>query len=187
MSDQKQLTLILKKWQQGDKQAFDELMPEVYTQLRQVAQRQLKQGRNSIQCTELISEAYLKMLDITAINWQDRAHFFAMAARTMRRILVDRYRQKSAGKRGSDLTLLTLTSADSVTDQAQNNEVELDALEDALITLEQFDAALADLVTMKFYGGMTYREMAAVLEVSERSIRRNWTVARMWLNRELNS
>ncbi|TDR20553.1 ECF-type sigma factor [Marinicella litoralis] len=183
MTDKQQLTLMLKKWQAGDQNALDQLIPQVYQELRRLAKIQLNQGKNSIQCTELISEAYLKLVDITAMDWQDRTHFYSMAARTMRRVLVDRYRKRNTNKRGNDLTLHTLVEEDT----QQSNAVELDALEDALLKLEQFDPELAEIVTLKFYGGLSHQEIASVVDSSERTIRRDWSVARLWLNRELSS
>ena len=106
-----------------------------------------------------------------------------MAARTMRRVLVDRYRQRNTDKRGNDLTLQTLVEEDT----QQTHAVELDALEDALLKLEQFDPELAEIVTLKFYGGLSHQEIAGVVDSSERTIRRDWSVARLWLNRELNA
>ncbi len=183
MSDKKQLTLILKQWQAGDHEALDQLIPEVYQELRNLAKGQLQKGNNSIQCTELISEAYLRLIDINSIDWQDRTHFFSMAARTMRRVLVDRYRKKNTNKRGNNLTLHTLIEENV----EQANVVELDALEDALLNLEQFDPNLAEIVTLKFYGGLSHQEIANVMTSSERTIRREWSVARLWLNRELSA
>jgi RNA polymerase sigma factor (TIGR02999 family) len=186
MKDKPQLTLMLKQWQAGDQQALDELIPAVYQELRHLAKAQLNQGKNSIQCAELISEAYLRLIDIDSIEWQDRNHFYSMAARTMRRVLVDRYRQKNTEKRGSRLTLLTLSDVDKRGDDSTQQILELDALEDALLTLEKFDPHLTEVVTLKFYGGLTHHEIASVLGSSERSVRRDWSVARLWLNRELN-
>ena len=183
MTDKQQLTLMLKQWQAGDQAALDQLIPQVYQELRRLAKLQLNQGKNSIQCTELISEAYLKLVDINAMDWQDRTHFYSMAARTMRRVLVDRYRQRNTDKRGNDLTLQTLVEEDT----QQTHAVELDALEDALLKLEQFDPELAEIVTLKFYGGLSHQEIAGVVDSSERTIRRDWSVARLWLNRELNA
>lgn len=186
MKDKPQLTLMLKQWQAGDQQALDELIPAVYQELRRLAKAQLNQGKNSIQCAELISEAYLRLIDINSIDWQDRNHFYSMAARTMRRVLVDRYRQKNTDKRSANLTLLTLSDADKNDLDSVQQILALDALEDALLTLENFDPHLTEIVTLKFYGGLTHHEIASVLGSSERSVRRDWSVARLWLNRELN-
>lgn len=182
MTDKQHLTLMLKQWQAGDQNALDELVPQVYQELRRLAKAQLNQGKNSIQCTELISEAYLKLIDIKAMDWQDRTHFYSMAARTMRRVLVDRYRKKNTDKRGHNLTLHTLVEENV----EQTKEVELDALEAALLKLEQFDPSLAEIVTLKFFGGFSHQEIASVINSSERTIRREWSVARLWLNRELS-
>lgn len=186
MTDKRHLTLMLKQWQAGDQNALDELIPKVYQELRRLAKLQLNQGKNSLQCTELISEAYLKLVDIKAMDWQDRTHFYSMAARTMRRVLVDRYRKKNTNKRGNNLTLQTLVEDTAEPKGELAKGVELDALEDALLKLEQFDPNLAEIVTLKFYGGLSHQEIASLLNASERTIRREWSVARLWLNRELS-
>ncbi len=182
MTDKQQLTLMLKQWQAGDEQALNQLMPEVYQQLRQLASQQLNRGNNSIQCTELISEAYLKLIDIHSMDWRDRTHFYSMAARTMRRVLVDRFRRKNTHKRGNDPTLLTLTEMA----EESPKTIQLDELEDALLKLESFDPQLSEIVTLKFYGGLSHQEIAQALSSSERTIRREWAVARLWLNQQLN-
>ncbi len=177
------ITKLLNRWQAGDSQALDEIIPHVYQQLRQLAQIQLRNNnKNSIQCSELVAEAYLRLIDVKNINWNDRNHFFSVAARTMRRVLVDNYRKKKSNKRGNNQTLLTFKED---TNGSQENSIELDKLEDALSALEKLDARQAEIVTMRFFGGLKNAEIAEILSVSERTIKRDWAVARLWLFREL--
>lgn len=177
-----QVTLLLNRWQAGDKAALDNLIPMVYQELRQLAKAQLKRNNNSIQCTELVSEAYMRLVDTQNINYNDRTHFFSMAARTMRRVLVDSYRKKQANKRGNNQTLLTFYD-DSNAENKQT--IKLDELEEALLKLEKLDATQAEIVTLRFFGGLKSQEIADVLNISTRTIRREWAMARIWLHRQL--
>ncbi len=181
MTDRGLVTVLLGQWQSGDLQALDELMPVIYEELRLLARAQLnREQKNSIQCTELVAEAYLRLVDADQCDWQDRNHFFSVAARIMRRVLVDQYRKRSAKKRGQDLTLLTYQD-DLLKEDA--TALELDVLEDALSALEQLDERQADIVTMKFFAGMNNQEIATVLDVSTKTVSRDWSVARLWLFR----
>ncbi len=178
-----QVTRLLNRWQAGDQAALDSLIPQVYTELRDLAQAQLNRNKkNSIQCTELISEAYLRLVDVSTVDWKDRTHFFSMAARTMRRVLVEQFRKSNADKRGNNQTLLTFKD-----DINPNNEqtIQLDCLDEALQKLEQLDSRQADIVTMKFFGGLSNDEIAGILSVSSKTIQREWAVAKLWLFREL--
>ena len=177
-----QVTLLLNRWQAGDKQALDNLIPMVYQELRQLAKAQLQRNNNSIQCTELVSEAYMHLVDTQNINYNDRTHFFSMAARTMRRVLVDNFRKKKTYKRGNNQTLLTFFD-DSTTDK--KSAIALDELEDALTKLEQLDATQAEIVTLRYFGGLKSQEIADILNISTRTIRREWAMARIWLHRQL--
>ncbi len=177
-----QVTLFLNRWQAGDKQALDNLIPMVYQELRQLAKAQLQRNNNSIQCTELVSEAYMRLVDTQNINYNDRTHFFSMAARTMRRVLVDNFRKKKTYKRGNNQTLLTFFD-DSTTDK--KSAIALDELEDALTKLEQLDATQAEIVTLRYFGGLKSQEIADILNISTRTIRREWAMARIWLHRQL--
>jgi len=178
-----QVTILLNRWQEGDQAALDQLIPEVYQQLRELATAQLnKNNKNGLQCTELVSEAYLRLIDVNNVDWQNRTHFFSMAARTMRRVLVDNFRSNNANKRGNNQTLLTFK------EDLQSNSTEslnLDDLECALVKLEELDSNQADIVTLKYFGGLTNKEIADVQAISERTVYRNWSVARLWLYREL--
>jgi RNA polymerase sigma factor (TIGR02999 family) len=178
-----QVTLLLNRWQAGDKESLDNLIPLVYQELRRLAKSQLQRNNNSIQCTELVSEAYMRLVDTQNINYNDRTHFFSMAARTMRRVLVDKFRQKNTHKRGNNPTFLTFID-DSTADNT--GSIKLDELEEALIKLEILDATQAEIVTMRFFGGLKSKEIAQVLDVSTRTIRREWAMARIWLHRQLN-
>ena len=184
MTDNKtiQVTLLLNRWQAGDKHALDSLIPMVYQELRQLAKAQLQRNNNSIQCTELVSEAYMRLVDTQNINYNDRTHFFSMAARTMRRVLVDSFRKKKTDKRGNNQTLLTFYE-DSSADNTQ--PIQLDELEEALVKLEKLDATQAEIVTLRFFGGLKSQEMADILNISTRTIRREWAMARIWLHRQL--
>jgi RNA polymerase sigma factor (TIGR02999 family) len=177
-----QVTLLLNRWQAGDKAALDNLIPMVYQELRGLAIAQLKRNNHSIQCTELVSEAYIRLVDTQNVNYNDRTHFFSMAARTMRRVLVDSYRKKQSDKRGNNQTLLTFYE-DSTAESKQT--IKLDELEDALIKLEKLDETQAEIVTLRFFGGLKSQEISEVMKVSTRTIRREWTMARIWLHRQL--
>ncbi|WP_154223668.1 sigma-70 family RNA polymerase sigma factor [Marinicella rhabdoformis] len=178
-----QVTLLLNRWQAGDQQALDKLIPQVYSELHRLAQIQLQRNKkNSIQCTELISEAYLRLVDADSVDWQNRTHFFSMAARTMRRVLVEQYRKNNANKRGNNQTLLTFKEEFSPNN---DNAIQLDTLDSALLKLEQLDSRQAEIVTMKYFGGLTNEEIAEVLSVSSKTVQRDWSVAKLWLFREL--
>jgi len=178
-----QVTLLLNRWQNGDHDALDELIPQVYQQLRELASAQLNRNKkNSIQCTELISEAYIRLIDATGVDWKNRTHFYSMAARTMRRVLVDRYRKSNANKRGNNKTLLTYNED---LQSGSSQAIDLDNIEQALQKLEKLDTLQAEIVTLKFFGGLTNKEIALVQSVSERTVNRDWSVAKLWLYREL--
>lgn len=177
-----QVTLLLNRWQAGDKDALDSLIPMVYQELRQLAKAQLQRNNNSIQCTELVSEAYMRLIDTQNINYNDRTHFFSMAARTMRRVLVDNFRKKKTDKRGNNQTLLTYID-DSTAENS--SAIALDELEEALLKLEKLDATQAEIVTLRYFGGLKSQEIADILNISARTIRREWAMARIWLHRQL--
>ena len=184
MESKAQVTLLLNRWQEGDQAALDQLIPEVYQQLRQLAAIQLnKNKKNSIQCTELISEAYLRLIDVNSVDWKNRTHFFSMAARTMRRVLVDKFRKNDANKRGNNQTLLTYQE-DFQTDSKQT--IDLDNLEQALVALEKLNPRQAEIVTLRFFGGLKNEEIAEVLSVSCKTVQRDWSVSRLWLFKSLN-
>lgn len=176
------VTQLLHRWQGGHQEALDELVPIVYQELHRLAAAQLRKDQQAtIQCTELVSEAYLKLTGAENINWHDRNHFFSLAAKTMRRVLVERYRRKQADKRGNNRTLLTFEDAIGGNSQA----LELDRLDDALTSLEQLDPRQAEIVTLKFFGGLKGEEIAELMDLSTRTVKREWAAARLWLFRDL--
>lgn len=178
-----QVTTLLGRWRGGDEQAFDELLSQVYDELRRLARAQLaRRPSASLQPTGLVAEAYFKLAGSDQVDWQNRAHFFSVAALAMRRLLIDRYRRYQADRRGAGQAAVTIQ--DELLG-AQRRPIELDRLEDALTELESLDPRQAKIVTLKFYGGLKVEEVAAVLDISPRTVKREWAVAKLWLHREL--
>ena len=185
-SSAKQITALLVDWSKGDQVALEQLMPLVYEQLRQMAHRHMRQQHSghTFQTTELIHEAYLKLARQEEQNWQNRAHFFGVASKAMRHILVDYARSKQSQKRGGQQERVSLSDATAVSgDQAK----ETIALDDALKTLAEMDERKSQIVEMKYFGGITNDEIAEVLKVSPETVKRDWRFARTWLLRELSS
>lgn len=179
------VTALLGRWQEGDGGALDDLIPVVYAELRRLANAQLRRDPGAtIQPTELIAEAYLALVGASSISWQGRAHFFSIAARTMRRVLVERFRRRTADKRGGDRDAITLDEA-LVGDTGRT--LDLEKLDDALRELEVLDSRQAEIVTLKFFGGLQVEEIAAVLSLSPRTVKREWAMARLWLYRSLSA
>jgi|SRR5579871_836843 len=177
------VTMLLKAWAAGDAAALDQLIPVVHSQLRRMARHYMRgeaQGQ-TLQPTALVNEAYLRLLGTANLSWQDRAHFFAVSAQMMRRILVDRARARNAEKRGGDCVRVDLNESLD----APSRDTELVALDEALVALAAFDERKARVVEMKFFGGLNVEETAAVLKISPRSVMRDWNLARAWLLREL--
>ena len=178
------LTLELKAWGRGDTEARERIIPVVYEELRRLARRYMRDegpGR-TLQTTALVNEAYLRLIDIENVNWQDRTHFFAVSARIMRRILVDSARARKAGKRGGGAPHISLEQAPEVSTQRAE---ELIALDEALDKLSEVDGRKAQVVELKFFSGLSVEETAAALDVSSRSVVRDWNLAKAWLMREL--
>lgn len=177
------VTNLLVAWGQGDKAALERLTPLVYKELRRLAQWHMKRERvgHTLQATALVNEAYLRLVDINQVQWQDRAHFFAMAARQMRRILIDAARKHGNEKRGGDVQKVSLDEGLLVPDRAE----ELVALDDALEALAKMDERRGQVVEMKFFGGLSVEEIAEVLNVSPDTVKRDWRLAKAWLGREL--
>ena len=178
------ITHLLKEWSDGDKQALDELAPLVYNELRQQAARYMVKERagHSLQATALINEAFLRLIDVKDVEWQSRAHFFAIAANLMRRILVDHARRRDADKRGGCQIRLTLDDRLAV---AKEPDVDLLALDEALDKLATIDEQQARIVELRFFSGLTVEETATALGVSPKTVKRDWSVARAWLRREI--
>jgi len=178
------VTRLLLAWRCGNAAAFDELMPLVYTELRTLAQRQMRRERSghTLQATALVNEAYLRLIDQRQVKWQNRAHFFAIASQLMRRIVVDYARKRGRLKRGAGAAPLSLDDAALLT-PAQAPE--LLALNEALDRLAAVDNRKSRVVEMRYFGGLTVEEVAAVLGVSENTVIGDWALAKAWLRREL--
>ena len=186
MPSPKDVTRMLLDWSHGDEQALDRLMPVVYDELHRLAKRCLRResSGHTLQATALVNEAYLKLIQQSEVEWQNRAHFFAIAARLMRRILVDHARNHQASKRGGPARKLSLDEAIGV---AEAQEVDLIALEDALTELARLDPEQGRLVELRFFGGLTIEEVAEVLGVSPATVKREWNMAKAWLYREIKN
>jgi RNA polymerase sigma-70 factor, ECF subfamily len=179
-----QITLLLSDWSRGDAAALERLMPLVYEELRQRANRYMRHqpSGHTFQTTELIHEAYLKIARIQDQNWENRAHFFAVASQAMRHILVDYARSKQSQKRGAWQERVTFSENAPVYIERSEKLV---ALDDALKTLATLDERKATVVEMKFFGGLTNEEIAEVMKISGKTVMRDWHFARTWLLREL--
>lgn len=178
------LTLLLRRLKEGDQRAEAQLTGEVYGELRRLAARYMRRERSdhTLQPTALVHEAFLKLFERRDIDWQDRAHFFAVASRVMRHILVDHARSVHAGKRRGEREHVPLDSAFLY---AQERPAELIALDEALQRLSELDPRQCRIVELRFFGGLSIAEIAEVLGLSERTIKREWSVARAWLHGEL--
>jgi RNA polymerase sigma factor (TIGR02999 family) len=178
------ITDLLARWRDGDKEALDELVPQVYSELHRLANHYLRQERadHTLQPTALVHEAYLRLVDDWEIDWQNRAHFFGIAAVRMRHILVEHARSRKAAKRGGGDYKVSLTEADR---RAERRDVKLLALDDALRKLEVLDPQKVRVVELRYFGGMTIEETAEVLKVSPATVKREWSMARAWLRTEI--
>ena len=180
------VTALLGDWSRGDRTALTRLLPLVYAELRLVAARQLRRERadHTLQPTALVNEAYIRLVDQRHVDWQNRAHFFGVAAQVMRRILVDHARRHTASKRGDGVRCVPLDEAHEI---AASSEIPILALHQALDHLEKVDIELAKLVELRAFGGLTIEEAAHVLSVSPSTAKRDWRIAKAWLTRELAS
>ena len=178
------VTQLLSEMGAGDSRAADELLPLVYDELRMLAERNLRQERpdHTLQATALVHEAYLRLVDSDHTRLRNRAHFFALAAQAMRRILVDHARHHKRQKRGGGVARISL---DNLPTLAIVTDINLLALDDSMQGLEQVEPRYARIVEMRFFGGMTMEEIAAMLDVSLSTVERDWRVARAWLYRDL--
>ena len=182
MKDDADVTALLLAWSDGDQAAASRLIEAVYDELRRVARRHLRGERDhSLAPTALVHEAYLKLVDQRRVRWQNRAHFFGIAAQLMRRILVDHARSRAAAKRGRDRTVC-LDAADAATPPL---DVDILALDAALDKLGALDARQSQLVELRFFAGLTVEEVAATLDVAPITVKRDWAHARAWLFKEL--
>ncbi|HKB10448.1 MAG TPA: sigma-70 family RNA polymerase sigma factor [Vicinamibacterales bacterium] len=178
-------TELLQAWSRGDASAFDKLIPLVYRELRALAGRYMRNERpdHTLQPTSLVNEAYLRLIDINRVQWQNRAHFLAVAATTMRRILVEFARKRHRDKRGGDITLVAL---DDAPDTGQAKRADLVAVDDALTALAAVDRRLSQVIELRFFGGLTVDETADVLNISPETVMRDAKTAKAWLLRELS-
>ena len=181
----KQVTQLLRAWGDGDHDALDELVPLVYSELRRLSRHYLRGQRpgHTLQTTALINEAFARLIDQNGVTWQNRAHFFGIAARTMRNILVDDARWHHAKKRGGGEGRIVFD--EEVTVVNDHKDLDLLALDDALTSLSEVDPNLSRLVELRFFGGLTVPETAEVLDISESSVKRGWLTAKIWLRREI--
>lgn len=184
MSAPDNVTQLLVSWGRGNRAALDALTPLVHSELRRVAARCMAGERpgHMLQATALVNEAYLRMVDWENIQWQNRAHFFAVAARTMRRVLVDAARSRDRKKRDNGQIHLTLSAASEV---PATQPIDLIALDDALKTLADLHTRQSQVIELRFFGGLSLEETAHVLDVSVGTVRRDWSLAQAWLFREL--
>jgi RNA polymerase sigma factor (TIGR02999 family) len=174
------ITRLLIELTEGNHNAVDALLPLIYDELRSLAANYLRRERpdHTLQPTALVHEAYLRLIDQMHVNWQNRAHFFGIAAQMMRRILIDHARSREAGKRGHDFQKISL---DENIDKAAERSAELIALDDALKALAEFDEQKSRIVEMRYFGGLTFEETAEVLGVSAVTVKRHWRMAKAWL------
>ncbi len=191
-SESPQITVLLKAWGGGDAAALDRLTPLVYRELHRLARGYMRRERagNTIQTTALVNEAYLRLVDVQNVGWQDRVHFFAVSAQMMRRILVDAARARASGKRGGQLQRVNHSTAvnfDELPDFRGNRGAELIALDDALNALAEMDPRKARVIELRFFGGLSVEETAEALHLSPQSVMRDWKLAKAWLLREMGT
>jgi len=181
----KAISRILQEWSEGRNEASEELMPLVYDELRRQASRYLRRERpgHTLQTTALIHEAYLRLVDQRGVSWQNRAHFFGIAAQAMKRILVDYAKARHRDKRGGAAENLPLDEARFVV--TGEKRVDLIALDEALARLAKFDPQQASIVDLKFFGGFTIEEIAETLRISPATVKREWNSAKAWLHGEI--
>ena len=190
VSQSGQITGLLKAWGAGDAAALERLTPLVYAELRRLARRYMRHEPpgNTLQTTALVHEAYLRLVDAAGVDWQDRAHFFAVSAQMMRRILVDAARARASAKRGGvrHMDHSTPVNLDNIPDLSAQRSAELIALDDALNVLAQMNPRHARVVELRFFGGLSVEETARALDISPQSVMRDWKLAKAWLMRELS-
>jgi RNA polymerase sigma factor (TIGR02999 family) len=185
-SQQGDVSLLLRAWSDGDRGALDKLTPIVYDELRRLARSYMNRERpgNSMQTTLLVHEAYMRLVDYKRMQWQDRAHFFAVSAQLMRRILVEHARRQNL-KRGGGVEHIALDEAAMISGHTLDQSADMVALDDALGALAKFDERKVQVVEMRFFGGLSVEETAEVLKVSPVTVMRDWSTAKAWLYREL--
>jgi len=181
-----EITRLLQGWRSGDREALDALLPIVYKELQRIAHFRLRQERpdHTLQSAALVNEAFLRLVGMNAPQWEGRTHFFGVAARLMRQILVDYARRHRAVKRGAGADALSLDDT-IMSSQGQDKDIDVIALDGALKALAQIDPRKAQVVELRFFGGLNFEETAEVLKVSAITAQRDWSTARAWLHREM--
>jgi len=182
---EREVTRLLVAWSDGDLAALEQLAPLVYSELRRLARRHLGRERkgHTLQTTALVHEAYIRLIDQKEVRWQNRAHFFAIAAQMMRRILVDYARARNYAKRGGGAQMVSLDEAMEVSDERAADMI---ALDEALVALAELDQRKSRIIELRFFGGLSIEETAEVLGVSPGTVMREWTFAKAWLQREID-
>ena len=185
MPPPKEVTQLLLAWSDGDRSALEKLIPLVYDELRRLARRYMNRERtgHTLQTTALVNEAYLRMVDLKAVQWQNRAHFFAVCAQLMRHILVDFARSRGYKKRGGGARKIPI---EDVLEVSADYSEDLVALDDALNSLSELDERKSKVVELRFFGGLSVDETAHVLKVSPDTVMRDWKMAKVWLLREIS-
>jgi RNA polymerase sigma factor (TIGR02999 family) len=180
----KEVTRLLVAWGNGDQAALDELIPLVYDELRRLAGRYMRRENrgHTLQTSALVNEAYLRLIDQKSVEWQNRAHFFGVAAQLMRRILVDHARGRLRAKRGGGAQMVSLAEQAAMSEEV----AEVVALDEALERLAELDPRKSQIVEMKFFAGLTNEEVAEVLKVTTRTVEREWRKAKAWLHRAIS-
>jgi RNA polymerase sigma factor (TIGR02999 family) len=178
------ITQLLVKWKSGDKEALDSLIPFVYKELKKIASKYLSEERanHTLQTTALVNEAYIRLIKIESIDWQNRAHFFGIASQLMRHILVDYARKRLADKRFNASNKISLQD---IPDQIEFKDLDIIALDDALSDFAKIDPEQSRLVELRFFGGLTIEETAEAMQLSPKIVRRKWEIAKMWLAKAL--
>ncbi|HKR59861.1 MAG TPA: sigma-70 family RNA polymerase sigma factor [Pyrinomonadaceae bacterium] len=180
------LTQLLMDWQQGDRTALDKLTPLIYDELRRIAHRYVRNERtgNTLQTTELVHEAYARLLEKKNVGWQNRSHFFGATAQVMRHILIDHARRRQFAKHGAGARAVSLETTTLMT---QQRAAELVALDEALESLKKIDQRKSSVVELRYFGGLSLEETAEILQVSVMTVRRDWRAAKAWLYRAVSS
>jgi RNA polymerase sigma factor (TIGR02999 family) len=197
---QQPVTQLLAQWRDGDERAFAQLSALMYEELRQLAQRHLRRERSNhtIQKTALVNEAFVRLVGQQSLDWQSRAHFIGLASKLMRRVLVDYARARLADKRGAGAAVLSLdematpqgdeapdTTPTALQHLDAHTQEEVSSIDQALVRLEQIDERQAQIVEMRYFGGLTVEQAAEAMDISAATVKREWTLARAWLRREL--
>lgn len=180
-----EITNLLRAWSDGDQAALDRLAERVYSELRRMAHRYMKNERqaNTLQSAGLVHEVYLRLVDVRRVEWRERAQFYAMAAQMMRRILVDAARARASKKRGGSAAKMNIDDAAVFSPEPDQSIL---ALHEALATFSRLAPRQARVVELRYFGGLTEEEIVAALDISPRTVRRDWSFAKAWLSRELN-